>query len=130
YLSPLLYWILLIMKKAVPFLKLTTFLTIILYLLVFLANFFKPYGGDVGWHLKYGEHFFQHHQVLRDNTFSTEMPNYKWPNSSWGTDLITYSVFSNFVFFGLTILAALVITITLFFFSKAAQLTFWDKLFI
>jgi hypothetical protein len=110
--------------------NLTDFLTFILFVLVFLANFYKPYDGDLGWHLKYGEYFFQHHQILRANTFSTEMPNYQWPNSSWGVDLITYSVFSNFGFMGLTVLAALVITLTFFFFSKAARLTFWDKLFI
>ena len=97
------------------------------YLLVFLASLYIPKDPDLGWHLKYGEYFFQHGQILRDTIYSTMMPNFHWANSSWGIALLSYSIFYSFGFFGLTIAAALIITLTFWVFSKAANLSFWDQ---
>lgn len=97
------------------------------FIIVFTASLFRPYDADLGWHLKYGEYFFKYHQILKDNTFSTMMQNYKWPNTSWGIDLIYYFFFNNFGFLGLTILGALIITLTFLFFSKAFNLDYWQK---
>lgn len=97
------------------------------FVLVFSYSLFVPYDSDLGWHLKYGEYFFQHHQVLRENIFSTMMPGFKWINSSWATDLLTYFTFNKFSFLGLSVLGALIITSTFYFFSKATKLTFWEK---
>src|ERR1700694_5374886 len=90
------------------------------YLAVFLASIFHPWDNDLGWHLAYGKYFFQHHAILRDNIFSTSMPNYHWVNSSWLTDLISYAIFNNFGFLGLSILGATTITATFYLFTKAA----------
>lgn len=100
------------------------------YILVFIASLYRPIDADLGWHLKYGEYFFANFRILRDNIFSTQMPDYHWVNSSWATDILTYSVFQNLGFFGLTVLGALVITVTFFFFAKAARLSIWDKAFL
>ncbi|HUQ85311.1 MAG TPA: hypothetical protein VM077_03210 [Candidatus Limnocylindrales bacterium] len=100
------------------------------YLIVFLSSLFTPSDPDLGWHLKYGEYFFNHGRLLRDNTFSALMPDYKWANTSWGTDLITYSSFSLGGFFALTILGALVVMLTFYLFSKSAKLTTWDQIFL
>jgi len=97
------------------------------YLFVFISSINFPTDPDLGWHLKYGEYFFQHKRILRDNTFSQMMPNYQWANTSWATDLISYFTFHNFGFFGLSILGALVITFTFYFFAKAASLSFFEK---
>lgn len=97
------------------------------YIFVFIASLYRPYDADLGWHLKYGEYFFKHGHILRDNIFSTSMSDYKWVNHAWGTDLITYLAYNFLGFFGLTLLAAVVITATFFFFSKFAKLTLWDK---
>lgn len=102
-------------------------LPILPFVLVFISTLYTPQDPDLGWHLKYGEYFFQHGQILRDNTFSTTMADFKWANSSWGTDLITYLIFNSFGFLGLTIAGAVVITLTFYFFSKVAQLTVWDQ---
>lgn len=102
-------------------------LPILPFILVFIASLYIPQDPDLGWHLKYGEYFFQHGQILRDNTFSTQMPDFKWANSSWGTDLIAYLVFNSFGFLGLTIVGAIVVTLTFYFFSKVANLTLWDQ---
>lgn len=97
------------------------------YLVVFIASLYKPVDADLGWHLKYGQSFFEHGRILRENIFSTQMPDYRWVNSSWATDLITYSVFQTAGFFGLTVLGALMITLTFYFFAKAAHLSFWNQ---
>lgn len=97
------------------------------YIFVFFASIHFPTDPDLGWHLRYGEYFFKYGRVLRDNTFSQLMPDFKWANSSWGTDLISYLTFNNFGFLGLTILGAIVITLTFYFFSKGAKLSFFEE---
>lgn len=94
---------------------------------VFFASLYHPIDSDLGWHLKYGEYFFKYHHLLRENIYSVEMPNYHWPNSSWLTDLITYSIFHNFGFIGLSIAGAVVVTFTFFFFAKAFKLSFFEQ---
>lgn len=94
---------------------------------IFIAALFVPIDPDLGWHLKYGEHFFENGGILRDNNFSALMPDYKWNNSSWATDLISYQTFNNFGFLGLSILGAFVITLTFFFIGKAAKLSIFEK---
>lgn len=102
-------------------------INIVLFLSVFLFNIFPPTDPDLGWHLRYGEYFFQNGSVQRDNTFSLLMPDYKWNNSSWATDLISYQTFNHFGFLGLSLLGAFVITLTFFFISKAAKLDAFEK---
>ena len=105
----------------------TKFLNFLPYLFVFLASIHFPTDPDLGWHLKYGEYFLKYGKVLRDNTFSQLMPDFKWANTSWATDLISYFTFHNFGFFGLTILGAFIIALTFYFFSKAAKLSFFEE---
>ncbi|HSX09211.1 MAG TPA: hypothetical protein VLF93_03600 [Candidatus Saccharimonadales bacterium] len=94
------------------------------YIFVFIASIYLPTDPDLGWHLKYGEYFFQHHQLLRDNTFSTMMANYHWANGSWGTDIITYVIYKVGGFGGLTLVSAGVVTATFFFIARAGGLGF------
>jgi hypothetical protein len=100
------------------------------YLFVFIFSLYQPSDPDLGWHLKYGEYFWQHGTVLRDNTFSTMMPNFHWANTSWLTDIISYTTFHFGGFFGLSLLAALVVALTFFFFAKAYRLTIWEQTLI
>ncbi|MEK9175970.1 MAG: hypothetical protein AAB520_00845, partial [Patescibacteria group bacterium] len=64
-------------KKYLPLL-----IILFLYLGIFIFSIHLPQDPDLGWHLKYGEYFFENGSVLRDNTFSALMPDYKWSNSS------------------------------------------------
>lgn len=118
----MIYFCQIIMGKSLKFLIFT-----LPFLFVFVSSLYHPQDPDLGWHLKYGEHFIKTGQILKENIYSVEMPAYRWVNSSWLTDLITYSVFNNFGFLGLSIAAATVITATFFFFSKAAELDFFEK---
>lgn len=105
-------------------------LEILPFIFVFIASLYRPYDADLGWHLKYGEHFFKTGQILKENTFSQEMRDYIWPNISWGYDVFAYGAYYLGGFLGLSILGALVITLTFFFFSKFAKLDYWDKAII
>lgn len=60
---------------------------------------------DLGWHLRYGQYFFQYGHVLRDNIVSYIWPQYKWVQASWGFDLIIYQLFTHFGFLGLSIVS-------------------------
>lgn len=102
-------------------------LKILPFLLVFIASLYRPNDSDLGWHLKYGEYFFQRGEILRENTFSLMMSDYHWVNSSWGTDLISFITFNNFGFLGLAVLSALIVTLTFYFFAKAASLNLWEQ---
>ena len=98
--------------------------------MVFFGALNFPKDPDLGWHLKYGEYTFLNHRILRENTLSSFMPDYKWANGAWGSDLITYITYKFWGFGGLTVLGAGVVTLTFLFFSLAARLTFWDQAFI
>lgn len=100
------------------------------YLFVFIASIFRPNDTDLGWHLKYGEYFFNHFSVLRENTFSVMMADFKWANTSWLVDVIDYITYYYLGFLGLTLLGAFVITLTFLFFSKAFKLDFFEKAII
>lgn len=106
------------LNKILPFLP---------FLFVFISSLSSPADPDLGWHLKYGEYFFQHGAILRDNTFSAMMPDYHWANTSWLTDLMTYAAYHAGGLFGLTLLGAAVVTVTFFVFSKVARLSIWDQ---
>lgn len=100
------------------------------YILVFYASLHFPKDPDLGMHLKYGEYFFNHGQLLQENIFSHLMEGYRWINTSWGIDLITYSIFNSFGFLGLMLAGALTITLTFYFFSKAFNLALLEQALI
>ncbi len=97
------------------------------YIFVFIASLYLPFDADLGWHLKYGEYFFQHGQILRENIHSSMMSGYTWANGSWGTDIITYVIYNSGGFLGLTLAGAAIVTATFFFFAKAAKLTLIEE---
>lgn len=97
---------------------------------VFIASIYRPFDPDLGWHLKYGEYFFQHHSILRENTFVTDMPSYHWVNTSWGIDLLYYLFYHVGGFMGLTLASALVVALTCYFFAKAFRLDYFEKALI
>jgi hypothetical protein len=97
------------------------------YLIVCIYSLYQPSDPDLGWHLKYGEYFWQNGSVLRNNTFSSMMPDFHWANTSWLTDIIGYPIFHFFGFFGLAVASALIVTLTFFSFAKAFRLSLWQQ---
>jgi len=108
----------------------TILLRLLPYLIVFIGSLFHPRDPDLGWHLRYGEYFFTHGQILRENTFSELMPDFLWVNSSWVTDLISFALYQWGGFLGLALASSLIITLTAFLFSRWAKLSLWDEIFL
>src|SRR6266567_200175 len=92
-----------------------SFLPTLPYLIVFVYSLYQPTDPDLGWHLKYGQYFWQHGMVLRDNTFSTMMPDFHWANTSWLTDIIGYAVYHMGGFLGLAVAGAFFVALTFYF---------------
>lgn len=113
--------------RAVKFVLVLKIINILPFLFVFVASLYNSADLDLGWHLKYGQYFVQNHQVLRVNTLSSEMTDYHYPNTSWAADILLYVLFAKLGFLALTILGAVVITLTFYFFSKAVKLTLFQN---
>ncbi|SRR6266568_435611 len=114
-------------SAALPGRNILTIAKILLYASVFVGALFSTVDPDLGWELKYGEYFLKYHQVLKTNYFSTIMPHYYWINHSWGADVILYALYHRFGFFGLTVAGAILVTLTFYFFAKAARLSVLHK---
>lgn len=100
---------------------------LVLYGAAFLLQITQPNDYDLGWHLKYGEYIARYGHVLRTNTFSSVMTEFRWVNSTSGTDLLTYVLYHIGGFPGLAIAAAVLGTLTLIVFAKAAKLSFFQQ---
>src|SRR3989338_9279747 len=94
------------------------------YLVIFLMSLFMPADTDLGWHLKYGEYFSKTGKVLKKNILSVEMSGYQWPNISWLTDFLTYQIYHQAGFLGLSIAGAVVIVFIFFFVDRALKISF------
>ena len=104
------------------------FIVVALFLFVFIASIYHPIDLDLGWHLKYGEYFVHHGELLRENSFSSTMTTFRWANGSWGTDVISYVIYQYLGgFFGLTVASALLVVLTFFFYAKAFKLGLFDQ---
>jgi len=93
------------------------------YLFVFFASLSYSHDPDLGWHLKYGQHFINSGEVLRINIYSTMMSGYEWVNGGWLSDVLLFLIFQLSGFVGLTLVGALCVTSTFFVFSKSVMLS-------
>lgn len=106
-----------------PFITISAW--VILFGAIFVGSLYRPHDPDLGWHLKYGQYFFENSAILKKNIFSSEMRDYFWVNSSWGIDLITYQIFSIGGFLALSIASAAVVTLTFLILTKAFKISLW-----
>lgn len=88
-------------------------LQFLIFVFFVLATFQPPVDLDLGWHLRYGQYFFQTGHVLKDNILSYVWQAYQWVQASWGYDLLVYQIFTHFGFLGLT-LSGTLITLIIF----------------
>jgi len=100
--------------------------------LFILLNAIKhPVDLDLGWHLRYGQYFFQTGHVLKDNILSNLWPAYQWVQASWGYDLLVYQIFTHFGFFGVALFGGLftlaIFLLTIFPFTR---FSFFQLLFL
>jgi hypothetical protein len=81
--------------------------------LFFILTLQPPVDFDIGWHLRYGEYFFQTGHVLKDNILSYIWPQYHWVQASWGYDVLLYALYHLAGFSGIMVTGA-VITFAIF----------------
>ncbi len=98
--------------KTVEILK-NYYLQIIIVIFIIAITIQPSLDLDLGWHLRYGQYFFQTGHILKDNILSYVWPNYKWVQASWAYDLFVYQIFSHFGFLGVSISASL-LTLVIF----------------
>lgn len=77
---------------------------------VFVMTMKAPSDSDLGWHLRYGQYFWETGRVLRDNITSFVWPDYQWVEASWGYDVLIYAIYAWLGFFGLSVATALIST--------------------
>jgi len=93
-------------------------------LLIYAAFPYSDY--DWGWHYRYGEYFFTHGRVLRNDIYSWTMPGYEWVNHSWLFDPLLYVLYTRFSLIGLSIAGALATVLTFYLCIRRAHLAYWQ----
>lgn len=91
-----------------------------LSILVGLLLLFPVTDADLGWHLRYGDYFWQYGKILQANTFSWQLPEYIWANHSWGYDILISLLYKIGSFPLLSLFGSFCIGLTLF-------ITFWKR---
>lgn len=97
-----------------------------LFLLLFgsFLIYSLPLDPDLGWHLAYGKHFVETGQILKDNTFSYVMTDYKWANSYWISEVILYLINLIFGFENISLVLGFVYCLfVIYFFRNSHFLT-------
>lgn len=65
---------------------------------------------DLGWHLRCGQLILDKQGLCSQNTFSSLMSGYQWPNHRWLYQIILFFLWQHFGLWGLTIFNAIVVT--------------------
>jgi len=115
------------MKKG---LLLAILLEILILIVVFAFMLNPPGDPDLGWHLRYGQYFWQTGKVLTNDIFSSTLPNYYWVNPSWGYEVILYPLFRTFGFMGLSIWGSVTVTLAFIFMTVAYKVRPWLKMLL
>ena len=83
-------------------------------ILVFLALLFfiAPIDTDLGWHLRYGDHFLSTGKFMRTNELTYLVPGYLWPNSYTLYQIMVSAIHNSLGLIGLGITYSLLMVIT------------------
>ncbi|MDP3994425.1 MAG: hypothetical protein Q8P91_01155, partial [bacterium] len=63
------------------------YLGVLTNIIIFLFFVYPPSDYDFGWHLRYGQFFWEQGRLLRENIISYTLPDYHWINHSWSYDI-------------------------------------------
>lgn len=81
---------------------------------IFLVFFLPPLDTDLGWHLRYGQYFWQKGKVLTTNKFTLLLEGYSWPHSYTLYQIITFIVFKLCQFFSLSFFNSLIFLLSFY----------------
>src|SRR6266700_167877 len=86
-------------------------LTLILIVMQFLFSMYKPDldDPDVWWHMRNAQFLFQHHQILRQDTYSFTVAGHPWINTEWLSEIPFYLAYRTFGLVGLKSLSFFVL---------------------
>jgi len=82
---------------------------LIFFLGLSLFFFLPPIDTDLGWHLRYGDYFWQTGKFLTANRFTVLLFNYQWPHSYTLYQVLTSLIFKLTHFFGLSFFYSLIL---------------------
>lgn len=99
-------------------------LNLLIYLGIFLFLLNPTVDPDLGWHLKYGEYIVKYHTFLTKDIFSWTMSGYPWYSISWIFDASLYLIFPIIHFFGLSLIAVIILVFTYYFTFKKFTLPY------
>lgn len=88
------------------------FWALLFFLGVFFVFFLPAIDTDLGWHLRYGEHFFKTGHFLKTNQLTVLLANYSWPNSYTLYQILTFLIFKTTGLWGLSAGSALLFLIS------------------
>ncbi len=95
--------------------KITQYIPILICFIATALFFSYPLGdADFGWHLRYGEYFLKTGEIMRDNQFSWQLPDYQWTNHSWGFDVFIAWIFNGHQFALVSLVGGLLVAISIF----------------
>lgn len=91
----------------------TSLLIWLVPLLIFFLVVRTPNDNDMWWHLRNGHDMVLQHQILTHDQFSFTRAGTPWVNAFWLADIFYYLVYSLGDFFGLSLVAASIVTLTM-----------------
>jgi hypothetical protein len=97
-------------KRALLWLNTRRLAMLILFVAVFAMAARTPADTDTWWHLQAGRVTLESGRILQSDVFSHTRQGYPWVNHSWLSQVILYLLFDNFLYFGLGLFQALVVT--------------------
>ena len=90
--------------------KSPTYIGILIF--IGLLFFIAPIDTDLGWHLRYGEHFLQTGNFMKTNEITYLLPGYLWPNSYTLYQIIVSLIYKYIGLIGLGITCSLIMILT------------------
>ena len=78
------------------------------FLAVFLVLLKAPTDPDFGWHRRLGEFIVDQRQIPKQNLFSYTLPEYRWADSYWLTQILMVLLERTVGLFGLSLICALI----------------------
>lgn len=86
--------------------KKNLYLSVILFLTVFIISLFKIYESDAFWHLKAGEYIVKNLTIPSTDPFTLNGESKQWVNTYWLFEVISYLIYKLTGFSGLILLKA------------------------
>ena len=93
-----------------------------LFTFIFLLSLKVITDTDLGWHIRVGEYILKTLSVPKTDLFSFSQPDYPYVYHSWATELIIFASYKWLGLWGITLLYASIITLSVFYLYRTSVL--------